>query len=98
MLSRARWAESSMERLPLVSDTRIFLTEPSRLIVKVTTVLARRPARTENLRIILANPFDEFQSADLRDLQVRNDNIDRILLKYLQRLLGGRGRPSRCRR
>src|ERR1700730_13154846 len=45
-LANARWAELSMDWFPLDCSMRIFFTEPSRLMVKVTTDLARRAERT----------------------------------------------------
>ncbi len=42
-----------------------------------------------NLGIAHANPLDELQPSDLRDFQIRDDDVDRILVQDIERLLGG---------
>ena len=42
-----------------------------------------------NFRIVGANSFDQFQAANLRDLQIRDDDVDRMLVENFQRLLRG---------
>src|SRR5579863_865765 len=40
-------------------------------------------------RISLADAFEQLESAQLRDAQVRNQNVHRILIERIQRLFGG---------
>src|SRR6266404_967410 len=42
-----------------------------------------------NLRIARANPLDEFQPSELRDFQIRDDDVDRILVQDIECLLRG---------
>ena len=45
------------------------------------------------LRIDFADMLQEFQPAHLRDAQVRDHNVDRILFEDFECFLGGGGRP-----
>jgi hypothetical protein len=58
--------------------------------IAVAIVPYCRQDNDRDLRVIGADSLDQIQTADLRNLQVRNHDVDRLLVQDIERLFGGR--------